>query len=151
MGKPKRRYVSVDEQKILEHLQVRVLTSKKEIARCDDLIVQHHYLHDATLVGEQLRYVASYQGEWLAVATWSAPPVGNAMPPIFTSSMTPPSRSGCGNWSKKPVSNCGRRNFRPSGRWWKTKRPRAAGRPSGTSAACGSRCAPNCRSSGGCK
>jgi len=71
MGKPKRRHVSVDEQKILEHLQVRVLTLKKEMARCDDLIVKYHYLHEATLVGEQLRYVATYKGEWLAVATWS--------------------------------------------------------------------------------
>jgi predicted transposase YbfD/YdcC len=71
MGKAKRRHVSVDEQKILEDLKVRVLTSKEDIARCDDLIVQHHYLHEATLVGEQLRYVATYKGEWLALATWS--------------------------------------------------------------------------------
>jgi len=32
--------------------------------------VAHHYLQDATLVGEHLRYVASYRGRWLAVATW---------------------------------------------------------------------------------
>jgi len=71
MPKAKRRRVSADEQAILEHLQVRLLTSRKDIARCDELIVEHHYLHDATLVGEQLRYVASYKGRWLAVATWS--------------------------------------------------------------------------------
>src|SRR6266446_8266174 len=71
MPKAKRRRVSADEQGILEHLQVRLLTSRKDIARCDELIVEHHYLHDATLVGEQLRYVASYKGRWLAVATWS--------------------------------------------------------------------------------
>jgi hypothetical protein len=28
-------------------------------------------LQDATLVGEQLRYVATYKGQWLALATWS--------------------------------------------------------------------------------
>ena len=72
MGKPKRRPISADEQKILEHLQVRLLISSKDRTRCDELIVEHHYLHDATLVGEQLRYAATYKGQWLAVATWSA-------------------------------------------------------------------------------
>ena len=73
MGKPKRRPLSADEQQILEHLQVRLLSSPKDIARCDELIVEHHYLHDATLVGEQLRYAATYKGQWLALATWSGP------------------------------------------------------------------------------
>jgi hypothetical protein len=71
MARPKLRRVSADEQQILEHLQVRQLTSPRDTARCDELIVEHHYLHDATLVGEQLRYVAIYQGRWLALATWS--------------------------------------------------------------------------------
>jgi hypothetical protein len=71
MARPKLRRVSPDEQHILEHLQVRVLTSPKDMARCDELIVEHHYLQDATLVGEQLRYVAIYKGRWLALATWS--------------------------------------------------------------------------------
>ena len=56
---------------VLDQLQVRLLTSLKDKARCDQLIVEHHYLKDATLVGEQLRYVATYKGQWLAVATWS--------------------------------------------------------------------------------
>jgi len=42
------------------------------VARCDQLIVQHHYLHNVTLVGEHLRYAFSYRGQWLAVATWSS-------------------------------------------------------------------------------
>jgi len=71
MSKLKRRHLSVDEQKILEHLQVRLLTSPEDLDRCDELIVEHHYLHEVTLVGEQLRYVASYNGQWLALATWS--------------------------------------------------------------------------------
>ena len=71
MVKSKLRHVSADEQEILDHLQVRLLTSPKETARCDECIVEHHYLHDATLVGEQLRYVATYKGQWLALATWS--------------------------------------------------------------------------------
>ena len=71
MAKPKRRHLTGDEQQILEHLQVRLLLTPKDTARCDQLIVEHHYLKDATLVGEQLRYVATYKGRWLALATWS--------------------------------------------------------------------------------
>jgi hypothetical protein len=56
---------------VLDHLQVRLLTSPKDKARCDQLIIEHHYLEDATLVGEHLRYVATYKGQWLALATWS--------------------------------------------------------------------------------
>jgi hypothetical protein len=72
MAKSKRRRLSADEQEILDHLQVRRLTTPQETTRCDQLIVEHHYLQDATLVGEQLRYVATYKGQWLALATWSA-------------------------------------------------------------------------------
>ena len=71
MGKSKRPRLSANEQEILDHLEVRLLSSPKEQARCNQLIVEHHYLKDATLVGEQLRYVASFQGRWLALATWS--------------------------------------------------------------------------------
>jgi Druantia protein DruA/Transposase DDE domain len=72
MAKSKRPQLSVEEQHVLEHAQVRLLSSPKEIARCDQLIGEHHYLHDATLVGEQLRYAISYQGRWLGVTSWSA-------------------------------------------------------------------------------
>jgi hypothetical protein len=72
MGKSKRPHLSADEQRVLEQLQVRLVTSSQEQARCDAFIVEHHYLKDATLVGEHLRYVATYQGQWLALATWSA-------------------------------------------------------------------------------
>lgn len=70
MSGNKRRPLSPDEQTVLDHLQVRPLRTD-EFARCDELIVREHYLHDATLVGEHLRYVATYKGRWLAVATWS--------------------------------------------------------------------------------
>jgi hypothetical protein len=71
MGKIERRELTENEQHVLDHLQVRLITSPKDKGRCDQLIVEHHYLKDATLVGEQLRYVATYKGRWLAVATWS--------------------------------------------------------------------------------
>lgn len=72
MGKPKRRQLSDAEQQVLEHGSLRLLTSPSEVARCDRLIVQHHYLHNVTLVGEHLRYAFLYRGQWLAVATWSS-------------------------------------------------------------------------------
>lgn len=71
MGKLKRRTLSADEQQILEHLVVRPITSASEKARFDALILKHHYLKDATLVGEQMRYVATFRGRWLALASWS--------------------------------------------------------------------------------
>ena len=72
MSKHKRRDFSANEQHLLEQGRLRLLTSPKEIARCDQAIRQHHYLHDVTLVGEHLRYAFIYQGQWLAVATWSS-------------------------------------------------------------------------------
>lgn len=71
MTKSKRRPLSADEQHVLEAAQVRLLSSRPDAARCDQLIVEHHYLRDATLVGEHLRYAITYQGRWLGVAAWS--------------------------------------------------------------------------------
>lgn len=71
MSKNKRRDLSLDERHVLEHGHLRLLTSPEDIARCDQAIVQHHYLHEVTLVGEHLRYAFVYKGQWLAVATWS--------------------------------------------------------------------------------
>jgi hypothetical protein len=60
------------EQHVLEHLTVRLVRAE-EVARFGELIVTHHYLKSAQLVGEHLRYVATYQGQWLGLASWSAP------------------------------------------------------------------------------
>lgn len=72
MAKRKLKRPTLDEQHVLDHCQVRLLTHPDDVARCDELIVEEHYLHDATLVGEHLRYAVTYRGEWLAVGTWSA-------------------------------------------------------------------------------
>lgn len=72
MSKNKRRELSPEEQHVLEHGHIRLLTSPKEIAQCDQAIVEHHYLHNVTLVGEHLRYGFFYKGRPLAFATWSA-------------------------------------------------------------------------------
>jgi len=36
------------------------------------LIQTEHYLKSSRLVGEQLRYVAHFDGEWVALLSWSA-------------------------------------------------------------------------------
>ena len=53
-------------------MEVR-LVGPEEQARFDGLLVEHHYLHSATAVGEQLRYVATFRGQWLGLALWAAP------------------------------------------------------------------------------
>jgi hypothetical protein len=72
MSKHKGRQLSADEQHILEHGHLQLLTRPEQIARCDQALIEHHYLHDATLVGEHLRYALVDKGQWLAVATWSS-------------------------------------------------------------------------------
>jgi hypothetical protein len=72
MSKSKRRDLSAEEQHILEHGHIQLLTSKEDIARCDRAMVKHHYLHTVSLVGEHLRYAFVHKGRWLAVAIWSA-------------------------------------------------------------------------------
>jgi hypothetical protein len=59
------------EQAVLDGVRVRLIDAS-ERERFDALIIKEHYLHSAETVGEQLRYVAEYQGQWLALQTWNA-------------------------------------------------------------------------------
>ena len=70
-NKIRHRQPTADEQHVLEHLTVR-LVQPHEVERFDQIIVQHHYLKNACVVGEHIRYVATDQGQWLGLATWSA-------------------------------------------------------------------------------
>lgn len=58
-------------QSLLDGIQVRLI-QPEERQRFDQMLVEGHYLHRADLVGEQLRYVAQYQGQWVALLAWSA-------------------------------------------------------------------------------
>ena len=58
---------------MLEGLDLRLLTGPEEKRRWDELVIEHHYLKSASLVGEQLRYAAVYQGQWLVLLGWNAP------------------------------------------------------------------------------
>ena len=57
---------------ILNELEVRCLVDPVEIERWNEWVSEHHYLKNAHLVGEQLRYVVTYRGQWLALLGWSS-------------------------------------------------------------------------------
>jgi hypothetical protein len=71
MAKPKFRHPEPDEQHILDHVTVRPIKAQ-ERRRYQALMEEHHYLHTHQLVGEQLCYVVTYRGEWLALSSWCA-------------------------------------------------------------------------------
>lgn len=61
------------EQAILNRVEVILLgEDEAQGARFDGLMEAHHYLHNSQLVGERLRYVAVFDGQWLALLSWSA-------------------------------------------------------------------------------
>lgn len=59
------------QQALLEGVEVRLI-QPEERQRFDQIITESHYLHRAQFVGEQLRYVAEYQNQWVALLVWSA-------------------------------------------------------------------------------
>ena len=71
MTKSSKPDLSPAEQGLLDHVTVRLIRPE-ERAAFDELLIQEHYLHKAELVGEQLRYVAEYDGHWVALLTWNA-------------------------------------------------------------------------------
>jgi hypothetical protein len=70
--KTKHRPILTDQQQaLLDRVQVRLIKPEEQ-ETFDRLIVEGHYLHNADFVGEQLRYVAEYQGQWVALLVWNA-------------------------------------------------------------------------------
>ena len=59
------------EQDLLDQVTVRLIRPD-ERAAFDERLIKEHYLHNAELVGEQLRYVAECDGHWVALLTWNA-------------------------------------------------------------------------------
>ena len=53
-------------------MTVKLLVRPEDIQKCDQILIEHHYLHSAKLVGEHLRYAVTWKGQWFAVATWNA-------------------------------------------------------------------------------
>jgi hypothetical protein len=60
------------EASLLERVSVRLLR-EAERGEFDFRLEQDHYLHQSTLVGQSLRYVAEVEGRWVALVTFSAP------------------------------------------------------------------------------
>lgn len=60
------------ETEVLRQLEVRLLRPWEREA-FDGLLERKHYLHNATLGGESLRYVAEMDGEWVGLITFSMP------------------------------------------------------------------------------
>jgi hypothetical protein len=61
------------EQALLNRVEVILLEADEAArARFDAAITAHHYLKSSRLVGEQLRYVAHVDGQWVALLSWSA-------------------------------------------------------------------------------
>jgi hypothetical protein len=58
------------EARLLEEVEVRLIGTEADGCRHDELLERHHYLHNANAVGQVLRYVVEYHGEWVAVLTF---------------------------------------------------------------------------------
>ena len=63
------RMPNVSEQQVLAGVSVRLIFESERL-RYDALLDKQHYLKSGQLVGEQLRYVAEYAGEWLTLLSW---------------------------------------------------------------------------------
>ena len=59
------------EPMLLSDVSVRLL-EPSERARFDELLTREHYLKNATVVGQTLRYVAEYERQWLALLVFSS-------------------------------------------------------------------------------
>jgi hypothetical protein len=65
------RLPNATEQQALDGLLVRPIRPQ-ERDRWQQLMAQQHYLGAPPMVGEQLRYVATFRGRWLALLGWCA-------------------------------------------------------------------------------
>ena len=63
--------VTPEQQRLLDTVALRLITSE-ERPGFDEQMEREHYLHNVEIVGEQLRYVAEYQGQWVALMIWNA-------------------------------------------------------------------------------
>ena len=73
MSATRYRVPTLTQQQLLSLVDVRLLGENDEDRlRFRNLMEAHHYLKSDHLVGEQLRYVAHADGQWVALLSWSA-------------------------------------------------------------------------------
>jgi len=65
------RMPNLSEQHLLSSVTVRLIAPNEQPVY-DALLDEQHYLKSGPLVGEQLRYVAECDGQWVALLSWSA-------------------------------------------------------------------------------
>jgi hypothetical protein len=63
--------ITPEQQALLDGVELRLI-HPEERQRFDQQMVRGHYLHNVQIVGEQLRYVAEYRGQWVALMIWGA-------------------------------------------------------------------------------
>lgn len=66
-----RLHPNSEQQELLDTVAIRLIR-RDELERWERLICEHHYLHNATMVGRTLRYVAEVDGEWVALLGWNS-------------------------------------------------------------------------------
>ena len=59
------------ESDVVKRMTVRLLV-ETERSEFDRLLEEKHYLHESTLAGQTLRYIAELDGQWMALVTFSA-------------------------------------------------------------------------------
>jgi len=67
-----RPIITPEQQLVLDEVELRLVTEREERVRFDQVLVEGHYLHNVEIVGKQLRYVAEYRGQWVALMIWSS-------------------------------------------------------------------------------
>jgi hypothetical protein len=60
-----------NEAEVVQRVTVRLLADHEQ-PEFDRFLIEKHYLHDATLAGQSLRYVAEVDGQWVALLSFSA-------------------------------------------------------------------------------
>jgi hypothetical protein len=63
----------------LPRLHIRLAESIEDRQRWDQIMAQEHYLHSARMMGQQLRYVAEADGQWLGLLGWSSATLSSAL------------------------------------------------------------------------
>ena len=72
MKRSYRPIITPEQQLLLDRVELRLVVDREERNRFDQELIEGHYLHNVEMVGEQLRYVAEYEKQWVALMVWSA-------------------------------------------------------------------------------
>lgn len=61
----------LDKNLDLRKIVIKKLSEPEDLHRWNNLVKEEHYLKNSTLVGEQMRYIAEYMGQWVACLGYS--------------------------------------------------------------------------------